>query len=183
MRGKATRVFGLAVLSLMVSVFLVATASAAPIVIKLGHYSTADLPFPGQGIAPNVTVFKNYVEQASNGELKVEIHPNAVLGSVRPMIELTQSGAIHMTVPYTSIMVPFVPEMGITQTPFLFKDHVVAYRTMQGALGKELNDLWVKKTGTRILSWAGGIGLPAGVFQSQDDQDARGHEGPQDPRA
>lgn len=182
MRGKATRVFGLAVLSLMVSVFLVASASAAPIVIKLGHYSTADLPFPGQGIAPNVTVFKNYVEQASNGELKVEIHPNAVLGSVRPMIELTQSGAIHMTVPYTSIMVPFVPEMGITQTPFLFKDHVVAYRTMQGALGKELNDLWVKnrdphpELGRRV-------GLPTGVFQSQDDQDARGHERPKNPRA
>jgi tripartite ATP-independent transporter DctP family solute receptor len=159
MKREVKRVSGVAVLSLLVLAFLAATVSAAPIVIKLGHYSTADLPFPGQGIAPNVTVFKNYVEQASNGELQVEIHPNAVLGSVRPMIELTQAGAIHMTVPYTSIMVPFVPEMGITQTPCLFKDHVVAYRTMQGQFGKELNDLWVKRTGTRILSWAEGSGF------------------------
>ena len=159
MKSKGMRLFGLAVLGLVVSVLMVPTVSAAPIVIKLGHYSTADLPFPGQGIAPNVIVFKNYVEQASNGELQIEIHPNAVLGSVRPMIELTQSGVIQMTIPYTSIMVPFVAEMGVTQTPFLFKDHVVAYRTMQGPFGKELNDLWVKRTGTRILSWAEGSGF------------------------
>jgi len=146
-------------LFLVISALLAVQGNAAPIVIKLGHYSTADIPFPGQGIAPNITVFKNYVEQASNGELKIEVHPNAVLGSVRPMIELTQSGAIQMTVPYTSIMVPFVPEMGVTQTPFLFKDHVVAYRSMQGQFGKELNELWIKKTGTRILSWPEGSGF------------------------
>jgi tripartite ATP-independent transporter DctP family solute receptor len=158
-RKFGMRLFGLAVLNLLIAVVLFSPVSAAPIVIKLGHYSTADLPFPGQGIAPNVIVFKNYVEQTSNGEMQVEIHPNAVLGSVRPMIELTQAGAIHMTVPYTSIMVPFVAEMGITQTPFLFKDHAAAYRTMQGPLGKDLNELWVKKTGTRILSWPEGSGF------------------------
>ena len=86
-------------LFLVISALLAVQGNAAPIVIKLGHYSTADIPFPGQGIAPNITVFKNYVEQASNGELKIEVHPNAVLGSVRPMIELTPVSYTHLTLP------------------------------------------------------------------------------------
>jgi tripartite ATP-independent transporter DctP family solute receptor len=133
--------------------------AAAPIVIKLAHFSTADMVFPGQGLTPNVIVMKNYIEQASGGEMKVEIYPNAELGSVRPMIELTQTNAVQMTIPYTSIMVPFLPEMGVTQIPFLFKDNVIALRVMNGPLGQELNELWIKKTGTRVLSWPEGSGF------------------------
>jgi tripartite ATP-independent transporter DctP family solute receptor len=145
------------------ALFLLATttgfANAAPIVIKLAHFSTADMPFPGQGLSPNAIVMKNYIEQTSGGEMQVEIHANAVLGSVRPMIELTQTNAVQMTIPYTSIMVPFMPEMGATQIPFLFKDAVVAIRVMNGPFGQELNELWIKKTGTRVLSWPEGSGF------------------------
>jgi tripartite ATP-independent transporter DctP family solute receptor len=145
--------------ALFVAAIAVGSADAAPIVIKLGHFSTADMPFPGQGLSPNAIVMKNYIEQASGGEMQVEIHANAVLGSVRPMIELTQANAIQMTIPYTSIMVPFLPEMGVTQIPFLFKDAVAAIRVMNGPFGQELNELWIKKTGTRVLSWPEGSGF------------------------
>jgi tripartite ATP-independent transporter DctP family solute receptor len=134
-------------------------AGAAPKVIKLGHFSAANITLPTQGVVPNALVMKDYIEGASGGSLQVEIHPNAALGSVRPMIELTQAGAIQMTIPYTSIMVPFVPEMGVTQIPFLFKDAVAALRVMHGPLGDELASLWLKKTGIRVLSWPEGSGF------------------------
>ena len=135
------------------------SAGAAPKVIKLGHFSGANVTLPGQGLVPNALVMKDYIEGASGGSLQVEIHPNGALGSVRPMIELTQAGAIQMTIPYTSIMVPFVAEMGVTQIPFLFKDAVAALRVMNGPLGDELAHLWLKKTGTRVLSWPEGSGF------------------------
>ena len=142
------------------SVVMVAPAAGAdPKVIKVGHFAPANITFPGEGLVPNVLVMKSYIEGASAGSLKVEIHPNAALGSVRPMIELTQAGVIQMTIPYTSIMVPFVAEMGVTQIPFLFKDSLEALRVMNGPLGDELAGLWLKKTGTRVLSWPEGAGF------------------------
>ena len=96
------------------SILMVAPAAGAnPKVIKLGHFAPAGITFPGEGLVPNVLVMKGYIEGASGGSLQVEIHPNAALGSVRPMIELTQAWVIQMTIPYTSIMVPFVAEMGL----------------------------------------------------------------------
>lgn len=142
------------------SILMVAPAAGAdPKVIKIGHFAPAAITFPGEGLVPNVLVMKSYIEGASGGSLKVEIHPNAALGSVRPMIELTQAGVIQMTIPYTSIMVPFMAEMGVTQIPFLFKDNLEALRVMNGPLGDELAALWLKKTGTRVLSWPEGAGF------------------------
>jgi tripartite ATP-independent transporter DctP family solute receptor len=149
----------LSVVFCAIVLMVVSSAVAAPKVIKLGHFSGANITLPGQGLVPNSLVMKDYIEGASGGSLQVEIHPNAALGSVRPMIELTQAGAIQMTIPYTSIMVPFVPEMGITQIPFLFNDNLAAIRTMQGPIGDELANLWLKKTGIRILSWPEGSGF------------------------
>lgn len=135
------------------------SAGAAPKVIKFGHYSVANLTLPGDGLVAKTIVMKDYIESESGGSLKMEVFPNAQLGSVRPMVELTQRGVIQMTVCYASILGTFVPEAEVILIPFLFKDALAGLRALNGPLGDELADLCLKKTGTRILNWPEGSGF------------------------
>ncbi|BEQ16936.1 TRAP transporter substrate-binding protein [Desulfoferula mesophila] len=139
---------------------LVGAAAAAdkPIVIRLGHGSEGEMRMPGAGRTAGVLAFANYVEAATNGGITFEIHPNYSLGGVRAMIEQCQTGVIQMVGTYTSIMVPFAPEVAVTQIPYLFKDNRVAWKVMAGPVGKELTELFLKNTGLRVLIWPEGSG-------------------------
>ena len=133
-------------------------ALAEPIVIKVGHPSEADVRLPGSGITAGVLALKNFVEVESNGEIVVEVHPNSSLGNPRTMIESAQAGAIQMVGAYTAIMMPFAPEVSVTQIPYIFKNNLVAWKVMNGPVGDELAQVFLDKTGLRVLGWADGAG-------------------------
>ncbi|MEZ5714182.1 MAG: TRAP transporter substrate-binding protein [Paracoccaceae bacterium] len=147
-------------LGLTVATGLLAGAvSAEPIVIKLGHSSEGDIRLPGSGRTACVAAMKNYLEVASNGEILLEAHPDGALGNPRTMIESAQTGVIQMVGAYTSIMVPFAPEISVTQIPYLFRDNLTAWKVMDGPLGDELAESFLKKTGLRVLAWPEGAGF------------------------
>ncbi|WP_116134237.1 TRAP transporter substrate-binding protein [Tropicimonas sp. IMCC34043] len=137
----------------------VGSAFAEPIVIKVGHSSEGDVRLPGAGRTAGLAAMKNYIEVASQGELVVEIHPDGALGNARTMIESAQTGVIQMVGGYTSIMVPFMPEIAITQIPYVFRDNLTAWKVMEGPIGDELADLFLERTGLRVLGWADGAGF------------------------
>ncbi|MDV4145267.1 MULTISPECIES: TRAP transporter substrate-binding protein [Shimia] len=134
-------------------------AVAEPIVIKLGHSSEGDVRLPGSGRTACVSAMKNYLEVASEGEIELEVHPDGALGNARTMIESAQTGVIQMVGAYTSIMVPFAPEISVTQIPYVFRDSLTAWKVMEGPLGDELADSFLKKTGLRVLAWPEGAGF------------------------
>jgi len=142
----------------MMIVVLTGWSMAEPILIKLGHGSEGEMRIPGAGRTAGILAFKNYVEAATNGGIKFEIHPNSSLGGTRVMMEQCQTGVIQMAGVYTAIMVPFAPEVAITQIPYLFKDSLVAWKVMAGPLGEELAEVVKKKTGLRVLAWPEGAG-------------------------
>ncbi|MCF8032836.1 MAG: TRAP transporter substrate-binding protein [Desulfarculaceae bacterium] len=142
----------------LLAIALAGVASAKPIVIKLGHGSEAAMRIPGAGRTAGILAFANYVEAATNGEITFEIHPNSSLGGTRAMIEQCQTGVIQMAGVYTSIMVPFAPEVAITQIPYLFKSNQIAWKVMSGQVGDELAALVLKNTGLRVLLWPEGAG-------------------------
>lgn len=128
-------------------------------VIKLGHPSHGDIQLPGMGLVSAAHFMKDYIETATQGALKLELHPRGGLGSPRAMMEQCQAGITHMFYSFTAIMVPFCPEFGALQIPYVFNDSLQGIKTMQGPFGKELADLFLKKTGMRILSWPEGSGF------------------------
>lgn len=131
---------------------------AQDITIKLGHSSEAEAMLPGAGRTAGVLAFKNHIEVASGGRIAVEIFPNGSLGNARTMIESAQLGTLQAVGGYTSIMVPFVPEIAITQIPYVFEDNLTAWKVMNGTVGDELADLFLQKTGLRVMGWADGSG-------------------------
>lgn len=145
-------------LALVLAVSFAAVGAAKPIVIKLGHGSEAAMRIPGAGRTAGILSFANYVESATNGGIKFEIHPNSSLGGTRTMMEQCQTGVIQMVGVYTAIMVPFAPEVAVTQIPYLFKNNQIAWKVMNGKMGDELAQVVLKRTGLRVLAWPEGAG-------------------------
>lgn len=137
---------------------MVSAAMAEPIVIKVGHSSEAEMQLPGSGRAAGIIAMKNYLEVASNGDIVVEVHANGSLGNARTMVESAQLGVIQMVGAYTSIMVPFAPEVSITQIPYVFNNNLTAWKVMEGPVGQELGAVFLERTGLRVLGWADGSG-------------------------
>jgi len=71
-----------------------------------------------------------------------------------------------------------VPELGITVLPFLWKDLKRQYDVLNGAPGKELDNVCLAPVFTTWVSWT----TDSACFQqSQTHQRNRGPEGPEDP--
>lgn len=88
-------------------------------------------------------VFKKYVEEKSDGRIKVELYPNGQLGGDRQAIEAVQLGTIQMTIPAAAVLSGFEPKFQVFDLPFLFKSKDAAYKALDGELGKKLSDMLI----------------------------------------
>ena len=83
--------------------------------------------------------FKELVEEKTDGEITIEIHPNATLGSEGEAVEQVMDGSLDMTtVAPDSNFSNTVPEMNVVGIPYLFEDRDHAYSTLDGEIGDEL---------------------------------------------
>jgi len=91
------------------------------------HYTNS----PGEPQVMGAELFKEIVEEKTNGKVKVEIYPNNQLGESMEVLGSVQDGTIQMA-NTTGPMVNFVPEVKIFELPFMFRD--------KEHLGKVLDD-------------------------------------------
>ena len=142
-------VSGFAALALS-GMFFAATGSsqAADVInLKFGHADNERAVFHIGAVA-----FKKEVEKLSNGGIKVTIYPNAQLGSVREVFEGLQMGTVDLTASVSAIIANFVPGVAVFDLPCLFDGYDHAYRTLDGSLGKKLNEE-ISKNGVVPLGW------------------------------
>jgi tripartite ATP-independent transporter DctP family solute receptor len=120
-------------------------------VIKYAHFQPAKLDQPKQAAA---LAFKNYVEAASKGSLKVEVYPASQLGNDSATMEGLKMGTIEMAVvhdgPISAVYKPFM----VYAIPYLFDDQVMAWTVVDGPFGKEMAEDMTKKTGIRLFALA-----------------------------
>lgn len=110
-----------------------ASATLAETVIRVGHGAQAAHP-----THLGLLRMAELVSERSEGRVKLEIYPDRQLGEEREMVEGLQLGTVDMTVVSTGPLTAFVPEVGILDLPFLFRDNAHAYATLDGDVGKEL---------------------------------------------
>lgn len=136
------RVLAVAMLIAMVGVPLFA------IDIKLAHVVNEQDAFHLAA-----TKFKELTEKYTNGEIKVTIFPNAVLGDERTLLERMKMGIVDAGVITSGPFVNFVPQFGVVDMPFLFRDAEHAYKVLDGPIGDKLfADL--EPQGWKGLAWA-----------------------------
>jgi len=87
-----------------------------------------------------VEVLKPEIEENSGGRIKVEIYPNAQLGSDRQAIESVSLGSLEMTMPGGAVLAGFYEEYMIFDLPFLYMNREEAYEAWDGELGEKLNE-------------------------------------------
>lgn len=115
--------------------------------IRISHVLAEDHP-------TNTTLveyFKPMVEENSNGEFKVEIYPNAQLGSDRQAIESVGNGSLEMSVPGGPVLSGFYEPFMVYDLPFLFDSKQAAYDACDGELKDILAEKVLEKQNFRIL--------------------------------
>ena len=74
---------------------------------------------PGNHITLAFEKFKELVEEKSDGKIKVQVFPNAILGSDRVLMESAQRGTIEMAVSSTPNMASFSPVFQVFDLPYI----------------------------------------------------------------
>ncbi|MFK7827256.1 MAG: DctP family TRAP transporter solute-binding subunit [Oligoflexales bacterium] len=121
------------------------------LVLKFGH----DMPV-GTPQHDGAVKFKELLEEASKGAIKIEIHPNQTLGTDPEMVEMVQRGELAFTIPPTSKISSLAPNLDILDIPYLFPSQEKLYEALDGAFGESLFHQ-LRRTGIEpIVMWESG---------------------------
>ena len=96
--------------------------------------------------------FAKSLEASSNGDFKIEQFPNSALGGEREVIEGLQLGTIDLAIVSTGATLNFVPETGVFDIPFLFRDLEHARKVLDGDIGQKMLAEFPKR-GIVALAW------------------------------
>jgi TRAP-type C4-dicarboxylate transport system substrate-binding protein len=115
------RIIILALLCLVSAFAVYANGAAEPEVytLRAGHTNS---PSDESFYQIQATIFKELVEDYSDGRIVVDIYPSAQLGSDREMIEYVKTGSqdIHLT--SLNLITDHAPRMDSLMLPFIFDD-------------------------------------------------------------
>jgi len=146
---KRKMVLGL-VVGLFCLMFVIVSALAAPIELKIAHVNPPDVFASGKGAAG--AVLKNIIEAETSGGVEVKVFPAGQLGGERELIEATKLGTIQMSMVSAAIAGSY-KEAQVLDIPYLFSSAPVAWKVMDGWFGKEMAEDCLKKTGMRVLAY------------------------------
>ncbi len=84
--------------------------------------------------------FGKKIEAATNGRIKLQMFPGAVLGQEKEAVEQVQLGAIQIARISLGVIGPIVPEVNVFNMPFVFRSEAHMRNVIDGAIGQELLD-------------------------------------------
>ncbi|MDD2691086.1 MAG: TRAP transporter substrate-binding protein [Simplicispira sp.] len=92
------------------------------------------------------------VEKATNNAFKFKQFPSSALGGERELIEGLQLGTVEAVIVSTGALSNFVPDVGVVDIPFLFRDTQHARNVLDGQFGQDLLTKF-KTRGLIALAW------------------------------
>ena len=90
---------------------------------------------------PTVVAVENMgkkLDAATNGRIKFQMFPGAVLGQEKEAVEQVQLGAIQIARISLGVIGPIVPEVNVFNMPFVFRDEAHMRKVIDGTVGDEL---------------------------------------------
>lgn len=95
-------------------------------IIRIGHNQSSDHP-----THVGMEAFEEYIESELGDKYDVQVFPSELLGSQTNMVQLTQTGAVDITVASNSILETFNPDFQIFNLPYLFEDPEIYHAVME----------------------------------------------------
>lgn len=125
------------------------------ITLRLGYGDRTGWPEDGNVPDPEhafALTFKSYVEEATNGQVKIELFGNGILGSNKQMTEMVQSGSLDITIGTGSIG-GFFPAFEVFYIPYIFRSEDIAtYLFEHSEYWANLMNEMEKETGIKYLA-------------------------------
>jgi tripartite ATP-independent transporter DctP family solute receptor len=123
------------------------TASAADYNFRLAHVTSDKEP-----IQQAMEQFVKNVEARTNGQVQIEIFPNAQLGSNPEVFEQVRAGAPIITISDPGYLSDFVPDFGVLGGPYLMKDPRDFQKIIDSDLYADMKSRLRDKAGLELLS-------------------------------
>ncbi len=139
-------------LALAMLIALGATGAQAAVELKLGHFASDTHPC---GIAAKD--FKANVEKRTNGEVKIALYGNNVLGSPPEVLEQVLLGAVDMSLSGQDQLAKHLPFYDVISTPFAFKDYATADKIIDGDFKAWAGPELLKKNLVHLSDWEWGF--------------------------
>ncbi len=98
-------------------------------------------------------VLAHEIEFLSGGRLAVELYPEIMGQSSMDMIEMVRSGAVQARDFADGHFASLYPPIQVLSIPYLFRERDIAWKVLDGPLGKKLIEDMAQKTGLRPLYW------------------------------
>jgi len=119
--------------------------------LKYAHFQPAKDDQPKHVAA---LAFKEHVEKATNGSIKVEIFPAGQFGRDQPTMEGVKLGTLEMAVAHDGAIATVHKPIGVLGIPFLFENHEHAWRVYDSAWREGFSSDMIRRTGIRLLGVA-----------------------------
>ena len=122
-------------------------AAAQPrLILRVSHSNTEDHCYH-----LGLVGWSEAIDKASNGEIKVEIYSNGVLGDDKDALVGVQMGAIDFCLTNNGFLPSLIPKLNILNLPYIFKDVAHLYRVCDGGLQAKINE-YVEKQNVGFLT-------------------------------
>ena len=129
-------------------VCLLAPASAQSVkVLKLGYILSTDSQLGAGG-----TIFADEIAKKTQGRYRIEQYPNSALGGEVEMLKAVQLGTVDLAFITGAPLPNFMPDIGVFNIPFLFRDLAHAHAVLDGPIGQSYLEKFREK-GLVALAW------------------------------
>ena len=149
MKGRIAILIAVTLLGVLMTV---AAAQAEKMVFRISH--TLD---PTSHYNKGLMKLHELLQEKTKGELGLDIHHSAKLGSEYAVIEDVTRGALEMTLTSSAPLANFTKTFMVFDLPFIIKDRKKAYAWMDGPEGKKILDSVLSKNMVGLSIWENGF--------------------------
>jgi TRAP-type transport system periplasmic protein len=127
------------------------TIASSNIMLNFGHMGTTDTAYH------EVALFMaDRISELTNGEIDVEVYPNAELGDEQDLFEQLMQGITDFAIVNPGVTVEFAPTMNFFSFPFLFQSHEEWERVLTSTIAEKIQERVKDESNVLILGYIGG---------------------------
>jgi len=128
-------IFSVAILTVMlISSFSMAMEKKGDVIILKAACDHQE----GYSTVEGLRLMSKLTEMWTNGRIKIDVYPGAVLGSEKESIEQTQMGVIDINRVSVSPVISVYPKMAVFALPYIFASREHMWKVLEGEIGQTM---------------------------------------------
>lgn len=123
------------------------------ITIQFGHHE-AEVDYETNPYYAYADIFKDYIEEESNGRIKVDMYPNSQLGDLLSMVKQASRGELDIVGGADiGLLASYTPSVQVLSIPYVFDSNEEAMELLDGEFGDELNEEIRNESNLEVISY------------------------------